>query len=106
MPSPRNERVDSITIRGTEDPNAVPDGTSVVLRSNLLADQTVAITANDNDVQGLEVTSASISVGEGTTAMLGSKVQAVSAAAVATRFESCTRPLTMRFPWTGRTLMA
>ncbi len=64
-----------VTVRGTEDANAVPDGTSVVLRSTGLADQTIAITANDNDVQGLEVTAASITVGEGTTMMLGVRLR-------------------------------
>lgn len=67
----------TVTVTGAEDANAVVDSTSITLHSTTagIPDRTVAITATDNDLQGLQVTATSISVTEGSTMMLGVRLR-------------------------------
>lgn len=60
----------TVTVNGLQDTDIVNDSTAIILMAAGLGDVSVAVAINDDDTQGLVVAPASLTVAEGTTAMV------------------------------------
>lgn len=70
----------TITVNGVSDANAINENTTLTLASAGLSNRTVAVTVTDDDVQGLETSVTGLMVGEAGTGTFGVRLTAQPAA--------------------------